>query len=242
MTEFRPPKSSLEPRPKLANACVLPAWVDAFPTLRATNDPVGRRILASASVATVPAGVSSFSEGDACDKYLLCIDGRVRVFKMSMDGREIVLYRVNRGENCAVTTACLLASSDYPASAMVEADTRVAVVPKQDFLEGIAHSRAFRDFALETYSRTLVLLTRLVKCLAFDPLELRIAQHLLDHADRAGTVRITHQDLASELGTVREVVTRCLSHFKAQRCIEIQRGLVTITDRRRLSELSGLCA
>lgn len=215
------------------------AWLSVFPAWRNCTDPVALELFDRATITALPAGANCYTEGIECTRFAMCLSGTIRVYKTAPDGRELVLYRVQSGECCAVATACLLSGMPFPAATLAETEVRVATLSKAEFLDGIARSPAFRDYAVRNQARALAVLANLVKTMAFDTVETRIARCLLERADTDGRVGITHQMLATELGTVREVVTRILKHFKRRNWIEIQRGTIQLRDRYGMSALVG---
>ena len=116
-------------------------WQEQFPALAASTDPAVRELLQRARFARLPAGTVVFRPGNPCSQYLLVVSGRVRVEVTGAGGRQIVLYRVQPGEGCVLTTSCLLSSDHYPATGIVEAEVGVLSVPRPAFEEemGRAH-------------------------------------------------------------------------------------------------------
>lgn len=202
-------------------------------------DPEARDALERAArVATVPAGETVFAPGEAPDDLLILLDGVLRVQQLSEGGREVVLYRVRAGETCVLTTACLLSSDDYAAEGLAETDLVVAVVPREAFDGLMAGSAAFRRFVLETYARRLADLFLVIEQIAFRRIDVRLARRLLDRRDAQGAVRATHQDLAVELGTAREVVSRQLQEFRRRGWVRLSRGHVAVADPSSLDALA----
>lgn len=185
------------------------AWLDAFPELATLEAAARQRLIAGAQPVTLPAGTTVFHDGDACGNYLLVLDGSVRVQKVSSNGREITLYRVGDGQTCILTTTCLLAGERYPAEGITETEVRAIVLGRGLFQALMADSQEFRQFVFAVYARRVTDLIVLVEEVAFGRMDLRLATRLRDSADAAGVVVATHQELAAELGTAREVVSGC---------------------------------
>jgi CRP/FNR family transcriptional regulator len=213
-------------------------WPDTFPELRGVDDPAWRSIRKSARLVTLPPGTRVFRDGDACGSYVLVLKGRVRVQKVSEGGREIVLYRVGAGQGCVLTTSCLLAGKNYPAEAVAETEVRAVVIPAREFDRGLAESPGFRHFVFSNYGRRLAELIMLVEDVAFGRVGERLAQSLLEHADGADSIAATHQTLAVELGTAREVVSRQLKEFERRGWVRLHRGRVDILDADALRALT----
>jgi CRP/FNR family transcriptional regulator len=161
---------------------------------------------------------------------LLLLDGTVRVQQVAENGREIVLYRVRAGESCVLTTACLLAYEDYLAEGITESMVRAAAIPRDVFEDLIASSTVFRRFVFTAYSRRITDLFVIIEEVAFGRIDIRLAQKLLQIGGDSGHVRLTHSQLATELGTAREVVSRQLQEFHRRGWVTAGRGEITLDD------------
>lgn len=215
------------------------AWLDAFPELATIEPEARRRLAAEARPITLPAGVTVFHDGDACTNYLLVLDGSVRVQKVSSGGREITLYRVGDGQTCILTTSCLLAGERYPAEGVTETEVRAIALPGTLFQALLAGSAGFRQFVFSVYARRITDLIELVEDVAFGRMDLRLAARLRDSADAAGVVSATHQELAAELGSAREVVSRLLKDFEHRGLVTLHRGRIELRDPESLARLAG---
>jgi CRP/FNR family transcriptional regulator len=141
-----------------------------------------------------------------------------------------VLYRVNAGEACILTTSCLLSHQRYPAEGVTENNLRAISIPVKMFDEGIAGSAGFRSFVFSSYGRRIADLILLVEDVAFGRMDIRLGQYLLDSANDAGDIEATHQVMAAELGTAREVVSRQLKEFERRGWVKLGRGVIKISD------------
>ena len=205
-------------------------WIEAFPGLAGLEQPARLILQKAAMVATLPAGTVPFRNGDSCETFLFVLSGTVRVHMTSENGREIVLYRVEDGQTCILTTCCLLSNEDYPAEAVAETDVSAAVLPAPGFRELVARSAVFRDFVFSTYGRRIFDLTLLVEEVAFQNIDLRLARFLLEAMDADGRLALTHQEVAVELGSVREVISRQLKEFERRSWVALRRGQIDILD------------
>ncbi|MGE5546378.1 MAG: Crp/Fnr family transcriptional regulator [Solirubrobacterales bacterium] len=209
-----------------------------FPRLTAL-DPDSLTVLeASARVASVPAGTVMFQDGAACSSYVLVIEGSIRVQKVAENGREIVLYRVEAGQSCVLTTNCLIARGDYSAEGIAETEVKVLVLPAATFRTLLSQSDVFRDFVFSAYASRISDLLMLIEEVAFGRIDVRLGSWLRQHADTGGEVRATHQDIAVELGTAREVVSRQLKEFERRGWVALHRGRVELRDRAGLESLA----
>jgi CRP/FNR family transcriptional regulator len=222
-------KFSLPAAPRL-DRDIISAWIEHFPELSGLDDPAWREVLASARPVEIPAGTTVFRDGDGCQNYMFVLQGSVRVQKIAENGREIVLYRVRPGEACILTTSCLLSHQRYPAEGITESEVRAISIPVKRFDKGIAGSEGFRAFVFSSYGRRIAELIMLVEDVAFGRMDIRLAQYLLEAANDDGEVSRTHQSMAADLGTAREVVSRQLKEFERRGWLELGRGRIDIAD------------
>lgn len=214
-------------------------WLEAFPMLSALEAEPARLLAGAGSRVRVPRGTVLFRAGDRCHTFLMMLDGSVRVQMVSETGREIVLYRVARGETCIVTTACLVAHTDYSAEAVAESDLDAVTLAAGSFEELLGRSAVFRNFVFASFGTRLTGMMALVEEVAFGRIDLRLARFLADHRDGRGGLDITHQALAVELGTAREVVSRQLKEFERRGLVGLARGRIELPDPAALLELVG---
>lgn len=214
-------------------------WIDRFAGLSRLDAPTRALLDARATLVEMPRGTVLFGPGKSPENMLFLIEGRVRVQQVSENGREIVLYRINAGESCVLSTACLLAYDDYAAEGVAETDVVAAAVPRVVFDDLVAQSQAFRTFVFQAFSKRITDLFLVIDEVAFQRMDVRLAHKLLEMAGDAPRVVATHQQLATELGTAREVVSRQLQEFQRRGWIEIARGAVTLLDRDALEALEG---
>lgn len=213
-------------------------WTDRFQGTRALPRPVRDRLQHAARIVTFAKGRQVFGPENVPDNLIFLYEGTIRVSQTSEGGREIVLYRVDAGESCVLTTACMLAEEAYNAEGIAETDLTAIVLPKPAFDRLVAEEAAFRSFVFAAYSRRLIDLLRVVDDVAFGRMDVRLAQRLLTLAGTGETVSATHQLLASELGTAREVISRMLQDFHRRGFVTQTRGKITLTDKSGLSALA----
>lgn len=217
-----------------------PDWTTRFTGLAQLDPAVRETLLRQSNVVAVPGGTVIFGPGKAPEYLLLLLSGRVRVQQVSGGGREIVLYRVEAGESCVLTTACLLAHEDYTAEGIAETDVRAVALPRAVFDDLLARSAEFRSFIFTAYSRRITELFHVIEDIAFQRIDIRLAQRLLDLARGTDHIKATHQQMAAELGTAREVVSRQLGEFHRRGWIAQSRGVIDLTDRAGLERLAAL--
>lgn len=205
-----------------------------FPLFSELPVPQLKRILGEAQLLRAPAGSVLFDAKQPCRGFPLLLEGSVRVAKTSPNGREIQLYRVEPGQGCILSGGCLLGQTDYTATAVAERDTLLVSVPPALFHELMLQFEPFRRFVFGMYSERLAEVMELVEEVAFHRLDARLAQ-LLIH--RGPLVQATHQKLAGDLGSVREIVSRLLRSFEERGWVRLERERITVLDPKALSAL-----
>jgi len=213
-------------------------WISHFDGLSGLEKTVRERLTARSHVVVVEKGAQVFGPGLQPENLLLLLSGTVRVQQQSENGREIVLYRVNAGESCVLTTACLLAHEEYTAEGIAETDVRAVAIPRSVFDDLLSESKSFRDFVFAAYSRRITGLFYVIDEIAFRRIDIRLAQKLLELKDKNSFVYSTHQQLSSELGTAREVISRQLQEFQRRGWVELSRGTVRVEDSDELNKLA----
>jgi CRP/FNR family transcriptional regulator len=205
--------------------------VQRFPMLAERAD----QILAGSRLRRMAAGSILFSADQPCSGFPLVLEGSVRVSKLAPNGREILLYRVDPGESCILSGSCLLGRSDYSATGIAETDVSVLVISPPLFHELMLQYEPFRQYVFGMYAARLSDVMELVEEVAFRKLDTRLAQ-LLIH--RGPVVNETHQKLADELGSVREIVTRLLRSFEQRHWVRLERERITVLDAKALNEFA----
>lgn len=212
-------------------------WLQSFPALLQLESNARDILAKSARIVEAPIGTIGYREGGVCSAYVMRLAGQSRVYKMSTSGREILLYRVAAGETCVITTTCLLGHSNYPASTIVEEPIRDVIIPAAAFNQLMIDSAVFRQFVMTNYGVLISDLIVLLDEVAFHSIDARLAKLLLDAG--IATLSRTHQLIADELGTAREVVSRQLKRFEQKGWVALGRGHVEIINRTALEKLAS---
>ncbi len=205
-------------------------WIDRFPGLSRLDETLRQTLIKHSQIVDLPEGTVIFGPGKAPESLLLLLDGSVRVQQVAENGREIVLYRVQAGESCVLTTACLLAYEDYLAEGLAETAIRAVAIPRAVFEDLIARSSDFRRFVFAAYSKRITDLFLVIEEVAFKRIDIRLAQKLIELGGASGHVLLTHHQLATELGSAREVISRQLNEFQRKGWVSVTRGDVELTD------------
>ena len=193
--------------------------------------------LREADEVVVPAGRQVFSQGQPAAHYLFVTEGSVRVFARSSEGREVVLYRVRPGEMCTLTTSCVLGRRPYPAEAVTETDVRARVLSPDVFDRELNESPQFRQFVFSNFSARLADIMQRMEQLVLESVRSRLARCLVRRSNAQGVTTVTHEQLALEIGSAREVVSRHLKALEQDGLIEMHRGEVVLLQPERLQAL-----
>ncbi len=223
----------------MTTAAVDPQKVlDLYPPLAGL--PAGRlaALLQGQTVMRAPAGAQIFAEHQPCQGFPLLLEGSIKVVKLAASGRELMLYRVAPGGSCIISSSCLLGHTDYNARGIAEAPLSLAILPAPVFAQLMVEHAPFRDFVFHLFAERIGELMQLVEEVAFARLDQRLAKLLL--ARNENVLNVTHQQLADELGSVREIVSRLLKGFAAQGLVALGREQLTIVDRGGLQKLAAV--
>jgi CRP/FNR family transcriptional regulator len=209
-----------------------------FPFADRISEAGRQEIVRAARSIEAPRGAILVEEGQDCDPVVLVERGEIRVFKSLDGGREISLYRVHPGESCVLALSSLLSRTPYPATAAAGDDLRGLAVPADLFRRLYESEPPLQSFVMQLFSERLADLMQLVVEVAFKRMDQRLARYLLDRA-RVGDgvlrpVNRTHERVAQELGTSREVVTRVLQSFEKDGLVSLGRGQIAVQDAKGL--------
>lgn len=192
----------------------------------------------SAFLAQIPAGRDVFLEGDRIEAIALLISGVVRVYKIGETGREITLYRFGNGSSCILTANAILSQRTFPAIATVEQDAEAVMIPADAFRDWVRKYDLWRDFVFDLLSQRLSTMMEVVDEVVFQRMDRRIAGLVLKRAKLQNPIHITHQEIASELGSSREVISRLLEDFISEGSIRSGRGIIEVLDIEALESRS----
>ena len=221
------------------------AVLERYPFYTQASAELKRRIEDSAAAVNLPFGRHFFERGNSCGNIALVGRGTVRVFVTSASGREITLYNVGPGETCPINLMCTLLRKDAPANAIVAGDLEAVIIPAMAFKKWFDEESVVRDFLLEAMSVRLMDLLMLVEEITFHKMDQRLASFLLQRFEGSAIeppeVQVTQEQIAYELGSAREVISRLLSEFVRQGAVQHGRGRITLQDRVLLTHFAASC-
>jgi CRP/FNR family transcriptional regulator len=209
---------------------------EALPFLKQVDSQVAREFRQAAYYTRIPAGKDIFLEGDAVEAIALLLSGKVRVYKIGEQGREITLYSFGPGESCILTANAIMNQQTFPAVALVESEAEAIMVPAETFRDWMRRYEEWRNFLFDLLSQRLASVMGIVDEVVFHRMDARIAALLLRRTEQGSVIQMTHQEIAAELGTSREVVSRILEGFDAAGLISSSRGQIEILDAAELEE------
>jgi CRP/FNR family transcriptional regulator len=208
-----------------------------YPMLGQIPIAIQNDLLATATLLQIPAGAIVFDEQQLCQGFPMLLSGTIRVFKASHNGRELQLYRVVPGESCILTSSCLLGNTRYQARGVAEQALVMVLLPVTSFNALLANHDTFRLYIFNLFSERLTDLMQLVSAVAFQKLDQRLATLLISMPN---PIHITHQALADELGSVREMISRLLKNFSEQGWIKLGREQIDIINPSALKKFAAL--
>ncbi len=197
--------------------------------LSSSNERVKSKVMQFGAVAELQKGALIFDEGAACTNLAIVLSGKVRVFKLSESGREITIYRINEGESCILTISSILSDLKFPATAVVEEDLTALMLPSNVFKELVDIDEKWRNYTFRLVNQRLANVITIVEEVAFGRMDERIAEFLMSKInDNNYELNITHKQIADELGTHREVVSRILKDFEKAGFIQLARNRIKV--------------
>ncbi len=202
-----------------------------YPNLAERDDPAWQEVMDSAKRVQLPAGMLLMEPPSPCTQLMLILEGCVRVYQQTPDDREITLYRTYAGDLCTLSINGLMRTHDFGAFAKTETEVVALVMNRDQFLQAMAVSSLFREYVLSNLTDRVNDLLELVEKTVFESLDTRLMCYLnrMSRKNECDTLYLTHQELARELGTSREVISRILKAFERQGCILQERGAICLT-------------
>jgi CRP/FNR family transcriptional regulator len=212
--------------------------IQSLPILQRADPVFLQEFMRVASYVRIPAGKDVFNEGDQVDSIALLLSGVVRVYKIGETGREITLYRFGLGESCILTANAILSKHLFPAIATVEKEAEAVLVPSEVFRGWVRRYDLWHDFIFDLLSQRLASVMAIVDELAFRRMDVRVARFLLERCQHENPIPVTHQEIAAELGSSREVISRLLEDLSNRGMIRQERGKVEVLDELSLKDVS----
>ncbi len=207
-----------------------------IPFLEIKDEKLLEVFLKNGSISNLPKETLVFEEGSTTNNLAVILSGKIRVYKLAESGREITIYRINKGESCILTISSILSNLPYPARAIVEEDITALIIPANVFKELINKDENWRAFTFGLMNTRFTNVITIVEEVAFRRMDERIAEFLVQrfNNNKVDELNITHQEIAYELGTYREVVSRILKDFEKEKILKLSRHKILICNIEKL--------
>jgi CRP/FNR family transcriptional regulator len=204
-------------------------FLEIFPFFQKGSPEAVKEILSTAMYEALPANTMMQLEGQPSDSLGLMLSGVKRIYKTSKIGREITLYEVGPGEACILNASCILSNIVCPVNAVSVTDVAMLSLPAKDFRELVAKYEEMRSFVFAAISQNFASIIELIEEVAFRKMDERLSDYLVEKSEH-GKLPATHQKIADDLGTAREVVSRLLKEFERKGILRLSRNLIELTN------------
>jgi CRP/FNR family transcriptional regulator, anaerobic regulatory protein len=205
----------------------LQEFLETFPDFQKMPERVVEKILSAARRMSVPSGHYVYSEGDFCQMFTFLISGEVRVFKMAETGREITLYELGPGDTCIINASCILSGIPTPAFAVTQSECDALLLPALEFMRLTREHEELREYIFKVLGQNLSNVMALVEEVAFKHIDERLVEYLEEKSED-GKLSATHQKIAADLGTSREVISRLLKDLEKKGRVSLSRNLIRL--------------
>ncbi len=203
-------------------------FLELFPSFRRAKGPLAEEILLGSAYKELPAKTSLYNEGDGCQGIGFVLSGEIRVFKVGhQEDKEVTLYEIYPGETCILNASCILSNSPYPADAMTLTPVKLLFLPAGSFLNLMARHEELRGYIFMFLSQRLGEIIELLEEVTFGRLDDRLAEYLIQKAEN-GVLQTTHQSIANDLGSSREVISRLLKDFERKGRVIVSRNRIEL--------------
>jgi CRP/FNR family transcriptional regulator len=202
-------------------------FVQTFPYFASDSGSIAEKIVSTARLETADAETVLQWEGDYCESLGFMLAGEKRVYKIGESGREITLYEVGPGEICILNAACILSGTRCPVNASTITDAEMLSLRPADFIRLIHESPLLRGYVFKIISDNFALLIQLIDEIVFNKMDMRLGDYLLEKSEN-GVLETTHQRIADDLGTAREVISRLLKSMEKKGQLAIERSRIRL--------------
>lgn len=200
----------------------------AFPFLATASPDLAGEMRRTLQWVRLSVGRHLFQSGDCAEGLPLLLSGSVRVYQLGRTGREITLYRLRSGEACLLSANAILSGQRLPVAAVVEERSEAVLVPSAALRRWVGEHPLWREFVFSIVGQRLADVLRVVDAVLSQRMDTRVATLLLERGATQRPLRITHHEIAAELGTSREVVSRILENLADAGLLRVGRGRIEI--------------
>jgi CRP/FNR family transcriptional regulator len=210
-------------------AIVESRFLEIFPFFQNASQSLVKNILSLSRHKNLPGKMLVKLEGDQCRDFVLMLSGEKRIYKVGGSVREITLYEIGSGDICVLNASCILSNTRLPANAATTSETEVLLLPAQHFLDMIARHAEMRAFVHSHINAGLTSIMALISEITFGKMDERLMNYLIEKSENSNLKR-THQQIAQDLGTSREVVSRLLKDFERQGLLLLSRNNIHLKE------------
>ncbi len=212
---------------------------DILPFLKDADNVLVSSMLDDSIRYSINSGTTLMEHGELCNNVIIVLKGRIRVYRISQEGKEITLYRIGGGETCILSMGCVMDHDPLDAVAYVEEPTDLLAIPANLFNEILDKCPHFRKYLFKMLLKALSDVMMLTEEITFHGVNKRIASYLINKSSetRSMILYVTHETIARELGTAREVVSRMIKEFSSHGILEVSRGKIKILESSSLEEI-----
>lgn len=206
---------------------------ESYPFLRELDNDILEKLFERIIVNKYEMGYSLFNNKQTCTGFSFILDGTIRVYRIGDDGKEITLYRLKKGDNCFNTILCVLTESDINSFAEVEENAVIALIPMDFFRKYILDNPSFLKYIFKNLYKKFDDVIGGLEKITFDSIESRLINYFKERMSNTNGSKIiytTHEKIASDIGTSREVVSRSLKVLEKKDVLELGRGKIKIKD------------
>ena len=197
-----------------------------FPFFELLSNEAQTLLLSHAKEVNMPKGMELFAQGDQCKDILFLVEGSVRVYRLHESGQEITLYFLENGEQCNVNLNSAFTDTPAIGTAVCESDIEGYLLPAEVVKTIYAAEAPYQQFVFSLFARRLEGMAGLIEDVRFKKLDHRLLDWL--HEQESSEIIITHEKLASHLGTSREVISRLLKEFEHNGIVKLHRGRIEV--------------
>ena len=202
-------------------------FLNSFQIFKGSDQSLVDTLLTASSCQSFFSHTQLYLEGDRCPGIAFVLSGEIRVYKIGETGREITLYEIYPGETCILNAACILSNRKYPANAVGLIDGTMLYLPEDIFMKLLAQHQVMRTFIFSLFSQRFGEIIELIEEVTFGKMDVRLEDYLVEKAEN-DVLQTTHQNIANDLGTSREVVSRLLKDFEHKGRIALSRNHIRL--------------
>lgn len=215
------------------------SFSEYFPVYKKLNTEEQSRLDASAVLRTMKKGEIIHTGSSDCLGVLLMRSGQLRAYIVSEEGKEVTVYRLFERDMCLFSASCMLKSIQFDITIVAEKDTEAWLIPVDVYQSLMEKSAVIANYTNEVMGTRFTEVVWLIEQVMWKSFDKRLADFLVEECNIEETdqLKLTHEQIASHLGTAREVVTRMLKYFQTEGIVKLSRGTVEVVDRERLEKI-----